>query len=68
MPGEGILVTLRHAWLALEPLNLPMAVVGGVALSAWNHVRYARDADFLANEFAEIWREAFPGEPISPLA
>ena len=47
MPGEGILTTLRHAWLALEPLQLPMAVMGGLALSAWNHARYTRDADLL---------------------
>src|SRR6266568_2880686 len=47
MPGEGILVTLRQAWRALEPLNIPMAVIGGIALSAWNHVRYTRDADLL---------------------
>ncbi|HEV2969339.1 MAG TPA: nucleotidyl transferase AbiEii/AbiGii toxin family protein [Pirellulales bacterium] len=47
MPGEAILVTLRHAWTALEPLKMPMAVIGGVALSAWNHIRYTRDADLL---------------------
>jgi hypothetical protein len=47
MPSEGVLAALRHAWLALEPLNLPMAVIGGVALSAWNHARYTRDADLL---------------------
>src|SRR6476659_10564230 len=47
MPGEGVLQTLRHAWFALEPLNVPMAVIGGIALSAWNHARYTRDADLL---------------------
>jgi hypothetical protein len=47
MAGSGVLLTLRHAWLALEPLNLPMAVIGGLALSAWNHIRYTRDADLL---------------------
>jgi hypothetical protein len=47
MPGEGLVLTLRHAWLALEPLELPMAVIGGMALSAWNHIRYTRDADLL---------------------
>ncbi len=47
MPVEGILSTLRHAWQTLEPLEMPMAVIGGVALSAWNHVRYTRDADLL---------------------
>jgi hypothetical protein len=47
MPSEGVLQTLRHAWVTLEPLNLPMAVIGGIALSAWNHARYTRDADLL---------------------
>jgi hypothetical protein len=47
MPGEAVLQTLRCAWIALEPLKLPMAVIGGVALSAWNHIRYTRDADLL---------------------
>jgi nucleotidyltransferase AbiEii toxin of type IV toxin-antitoxin system len=47
MPGEGVLATLRHAWLALEPLKMPMAVIGGLALSAWNHARFTRDADLL---------------------
>jgi Nucleotidyl transferase AbiEii toxin, Type IV TA system len=47
MPTEGIVAALRHAWLALEPLELPMAIIGGVALSAWGHARYTRDADLL---------------------
>jgi hypothetical protein len=47
MAGEGVLATLRHAWQALEPLDIPMAVIGGLALSAWNHARYTRDADLL---------------------
>jgi hypothetical protein len=47
MPAEGAIATLRHAWSALEPLNIPMAVIGGMALAAWNHVRYTRDVDFL---------------------
>lgn len=47
MAGEGVIATLRHAWVTLEPLQLPMAVIGGLALSAWNHARYTRDADIL---------------------
>jgi hypothetical protein len=47
MASEGVLATLRQAWLALEPLELPMAVIGGLALSAWNHARFTRDADIL---------------------
>jgi hypothetical protein len=47
MANDGVVETLRQGWLALEPLGLPMAVIGGLALSAWNHVRYTRDADIL---------------------
>jgi hypothetical protein len=47
MAGEAVLDTLQCAWSALEPLGLPMAVIGGLALSAWRHVRYTRDADLL---------------------
>lgn len=47
MPGEGVIATLRHAWQTFEPLNVPMAVIGGLAISAWNHIRYTRDADLL---------------------
>jgi hypothetical protein len=47
MPAEGAIETLRHAWNALEPLGAPMAVIGGMAMSAWNHLRYTRDVDFL---------------------
>lgn len=39
--------TLKHVWTALEPLNLPMAVMGGLALARWQHVRATRDVDLL---------------------
>lgn len=47
MASEGVLATLHAAWRALLPLDLPMAVIGGLALSAWNHARFTRDADVL---------------------
>ncbi len=47
MASEAVLSTLRRGWLALEPLHLPMAVVGGLALAAWKHARFTRDADLL---------------------
>jgi hypothetical protein len=47
MPAEGAIETLRYGWTALEPLGAPMAVIGGMAMSAWNHLRYTRDVDFL---------------------
>lgn len=47
MAGEGVLATLRAGWNALSSIAAPKAVIGGLALTAWNHARYTRDADVL---------------------
>jgi hypothetical protein len=47
MPSELVLRTLAHSWRVLEPLGMPMAVMGGIALSAWKHVRATQDVDLL---------------------
>jgi hypothetical protein len=47
MAAETLLKTLKHVWTTLEPLQLPMAVMGGLALAAWRHVRATRDVDIL---------------------
>src|SRR5437773_10387743 len=47
MPGKLVLQTLKHVWGAIEPLQLPLAVMGGVALSAWEYVRSTQDVDLL---------------------
>jgi hypothetical protein len=47
MAGETVLRALRHAWLTLEPLELPVALMGGLALAVWKHVRATRDVDLL---------------------
>ena len=49
MPAEEVLRALRHIWISLEPLQLPRAIMGGVALSAWGHVRATQDVDVLVN-------------------
>jgi hypothetical protein len=49
MSSETVLKTLRHAWLSLSPLQVPMAVMGGLALAAWKHVRTTRDVDILVD-------------------
>lgn len=53
MPGKLVMQTLTQAWNALEPLQLPMAVMGGVALSAWKYVRATQDVDLLLSLGAE---------------
>lgn len=47
MASEGVLATLRAGWEALDGIPALKAVIGGLALSAWNHARYTRDADVL---------------------
>jgi hypothetical protein len=49
MTTEVVLKTLKRVWRHLEPLNLPMAVMGGLALSVWKHYRATRDVDLLVN-------------------
>ena len=47
MAGETVLRALRHVWLTLQSLNVPAAVVGGIAMAAWKYVRATKDIDFL---------------------
>jgi hypothetical protein len=45
--GSLAMATLDHIWGVLEPLGHPLALMGGISLAAWNHVRATRDVDLL---------------------
>jgi hypothetical protein len=47
VPAEVILRVLQHLWVTLQSMNVPMAVMGGIAVSTWKHVRATRDVDLL---------------------
>jgi hypothetical protein len=47
MAAEVVRAVLDHVWSALEPLGHPCALMGGLALAAWNHPRATRDVDIL---------------------
>jgi hypothetical protein len=47
MLSTALLTTLEKAWVALTPLNRPMALMGGIALSLWQRMRATRDIDIL---------------------
>lgn len=47
MPGEIVLRVLAHVWSHLSRLQLPVAVMGGIALAAWKHIRATQDVDLL---------------------
>jgi Nucleotidyl transferase AbiEii toxin, Type IV TA system len=47
MATETALATLDHVWGVLAPLGHPLAVMGGISLAAWGHVRATRDVDLL---------------------
>jgi hypothetical protein len=35
MAADVVLCALKHVWVSLEPLKIPMALMGGLALAAW---------------------------------
>jgi hypothetical protein len=47
MAGKIVLAALEHVWAALEPTNCPRALVGGLSLALWKHVRNTRVVDLL---------------------
>ncbi len=47
MPGETVLQVLHQLWRALASLSVPAAVIGGLAVSAWKHIRATHDVDLL---------------------
>jgi hypothetical protein len=42
-----MLAALRHVWRTLQPLRVPMALMGGIALARWKYARATRDIDVL---------------------
>src|SRR5438046_496328 len=47
MPGELLLKALDKTWNVLKALDVPMAVLGGLAVSIFDHARSTRDVDIL---------------------
>jgi hypothetical protein len=47
MAAKAISSGLKQVWNALAALNVPVALMGGLALAVWQHVRSTRDIDFL---------------------
>ena len=47
MPPRPIFQTLDAIWSALEQLQLPLALMGGLAMSTWKYVRATQDVDVL---------------------
>jgi hypothetical protein len=47
MAGKLVLKALRRVWLTLESAQCPRALMGGLALSLWKHVRNTQDVDLL---------------------
>jgi hypothetical protein len=47
MPAEEVVATLRQAWDILYDLHVPAALMGGLALAHWGHIRSTQDVDLL---------------------
>lgn len=59
MASDGVLATLRAGWDALAGVDAAKAVIGGLALTAWKHARYTRDADVLIASDEDRFGEIF---------
>ena len=54
MPANVVL-RLKHVWATLGELNVPLAVMGGIAVPAWKYARATRDVDLLVGvEAADV--------------
>src|SRR5262245_14836989 len=47
MPADEVVATVREAWGVLKERNVPAALMGGLALTHWGHVRSTQDVDLL---------------------
>lgn len=47
MANKVVLAALQHVWATLEPTHCPRALIGGLSLSFWKHVRSTQDVDLL---------------------
>jgi hypothetical protein len=47
MSNNPVLATLEHVWQALDSLGHPIALMGGLSVAAWGHLRTTRDVDLL---------------------
>jgi hypothetical protein len=47
MPADAVVQTLGHVWKTLEGLSVPMALIGGLSLASWKHIRSTQDVDLL---------------------
>lgn len=47
MAANAVLAALRHIWTALERTGCPCALMGGLSLAFWRHVRSTQDVDLL---------------------
>jgi hypothetical protein len=47
MAAKLVLAALKHIWTTLESTDCPRALMGGLSLSFWKHVRNTQDVDLL---------------------
>ena len=47
--GRILLSALRHIWVTLAALKVEVALMGGIAVAAWHHIRNTRDVDLLVD-------------------
>ena len=60
MLGDAVMGALTRASTALQQAHVPLAVMGGVAVSIWRHARATKDVDLLVGLRADEVNQLLP--------
>jgi hypothetical protein len=60
MLGDAVMGALTRASAALEQAHVPLAIMGGVAVSIWRHARATKDVDLLVGLKADDVNQLMP--------
>jgi hypothetical protein len=61
MPPEAVVAALRAVWNALDGMKIPAAIMGGLAMSAWKHLRFTEDVDLVIGVGEAMSRDVVKG-------
>ena len=61
MPPEAVIAALRAVWMALDSMKIPAAIMGGLAMSAWKHLRFTDDVGLVIGAGEAMSRDVVKG-------
>ena len=65
MAAKLVLAALRHVWTTLESTHCPRALIGGLSLSFWKHVRSTQGVDLILSAGVTVGEKIIVEAPAS---